>query len=133
MPNSAKHLQVSLKWAGIAGACLSLFAVIFGAFSAHALQAILNERAITLIDTGAQYQMYHGIGLLALYLTSRHLNRLFWLKLASYAMFIGCIIFSGALYLIALTGVKWLGAFAPVGGVGLILGWLFFAIALFRD
>ncbi|MGX5203257.1 DUF423 domain-containing protein [Aliikangiella sp. IMCC44632] len=131
----SKHecFQNSLRWAGVTGASLSLFAVVIGAFSAHALQAVLTERAISLIDTGAQYQMYHGIGLICIYLAARQMPRTIWLKLAAVSMSIGCVVFSGALYLIAFTGLKWIGAIAPVGGTALILAWLCFAIALFRD
>ena len=104
------------------GSILMGLGVVFGAFGAHALKASLSASLLTTFETGVRYQMYHGLGLLALAWAvgrwpERRLATAAWLLLA------GTIIFSGSLYLLALTGARWFGAVTPFGGVALIAGW----------
>ena len=96
--------------------------VALGAFGAHALKASVSPQVLTTFETGVRYQMYHGIGLLALALAigrwpGRRLASAAWLLLA------GTVVFSGSLYLLVLSGERWLGAITPIGGVALIAGW----------
>jgi uncharacterized membrane protein YgdD (TMEM256/DUF423 family) len=114
------------------GALSGALAVILGAFGAHALRARLSPDLLDTFETGARYQMYHALALLAVafaishYGSSSLLNATGWLFLA------GTFIFSGSLYLLAATNIKWLGAITPLGGVAFILGWLCLALAAWR-
>ena len=110
------------RWV-FAGGCLLLgLGVVFGAFGAHALEASLSPKMLDTFETGVRYQMYHGLGLLAVALaigrwTERRLTPAAWL------LFSGTVVFSGSLYVLVLTGARWLGAITPFGGVALIAGW----------
>jgi uncharacterized membrane protein YgdD (TMEM256/DUF423 family) len=104
------------------GSVLAGLGVVFGAFGAHALEASLSPKMLSTFETGVRYQMYHGLGLLALAWAisrwpERRLVPAVWLLLA------GTVVFSGSLYLLVLTGARWFGAITPIGGVALIAGW----------
>ncbi|NEO11638.1 MULTISPECIES: DUF423 domain-containing protein [unclassified Moorena] len=106
--------------------------VAAGAFASHALKEKLTERALEIFQTGARYQMYHALALmLVALLLSRAEVAQTPLTLAGSAFIAGIAIFSGSLYALSLTGIKWLGAIAPLGGAALILGWGCLAIAAF--
>ncbi|NEO01798.1 MAG: DUF423 domain-containing protein [Moorea sp. SIO3I7] len=106
--------------------------VAAGAFASHALKEKLTERALEIFQTGARYQMYHALALmLVALLLSRAEVAQTPLTLAGSAFITGIAIFSGSLYALSLTGIKWLGAIAPLGGAALILGWGCLAIAAF--
>ncbi len=113
----------------------SLFAgtgVALGAFGAHGLQAILTADLLAVYETGVRYQMFHGLALLALGCAeTRGDSKLF--ALAGWLFVVGILVFSGTLYVLAITGVKWLGALTPFGGLALILGWLLLLIASARN
>lgn len=114
------------------GAISAALAVAAGAFGAHALKARLTPDMLAVFEVGARYQMYHALGLLA---CAWALTR--WpgtLVTASGWLFVGgTIIFSGSLYVLALTGVRWLGAVTPVGGFALIAAWLCLALAVLKS
>lgn len=103
--------------------------VILGAFASHALKDRLSDKALAIWETGTKYQMYHALALIAIaLLIARFPNsRLF--VVAGYAFISGVVIFSGSLYALSLSGVKWLGAITPLGGVALIIGWACLAVA----
>jgi uncharacterized membrane protein YgdD (TMEM256/DUF423 family) len=105
-----------------AGSILAGLAVVFGAFGAHALEARLSSDLLGVFETGVRYQMYHALGLLALAWAierwpERRLLPVAWLLL------VGTVLFSGSLYILVLTGMRWFGAITPIGGVALIGGW----------
>ena len=91
---------------------------------------MLDADSLRLIQTAARYQMYHAIALLIVGVVST-IPQFSppWLKFAAFAFILGIVLFSGSLYLIALTGIKWLGAFTPLGGLAFISGWLALIIA----
>ncbi|WP_101758556.1 DUF423 domain-containing protein [Oceanicoccus sp. KOV_DT_Chl] len=108
-----------------------LMAVAIGAFGAHGLKARLTEDLMAVYQTGVQYHFYHTlalmlVGTLALQMPMPLLN---W---SGCLFIVGMIIFSGSLYLLALTGIKWLGAITPLGGVAMIAGWLSLAVAVYK-
>lgn len=104
------------------GSILTGLGVVFGAFGAHALKASLSPQLLTSFETGVRFQMYHGLGLLALaWAVGRWPERR--LAPAAWLLLVGTIVFSGSLYLLVLTGVRWFGAVTPFGGVALIVGW----------
>jgi uncharacterized membrane protein YgdD (TMEM256/DUF423 family) len=101
-----------------------------GAFGAHALREKLSAHYLEIFDTGARYQMYHALALLLVAVLMSRLESLPNTLLVSGWLFIvGIVIFSGSLYALSLTGVKSLGAIAPLGGLALMLGWGALAVA----
>jgi uncharacterized membrane protein YgdD (TMEM256/DUF423 family) len=114
------------------GCVLALLAVAAGAFGAHALRARLAEDMLAIFETAARYQMYHALALLAVgwvahQWPSGYVSAAGWLFLA------GIVVFSGSLYILSLSGVRWLGAITPIGGVAFLVGWALLAVAAWRS
>jgi uncharacterized membrane protein YgdD (TMEM256/DUF423 family) len=107
-------------------------AVLCGAFAAHGLSSHLTPDAQGLFETGARYQMYHALamGLAGLLLRATASRRA---EAAALLFLIGILLFSGSLYLLALTGNRMLGFVTPFGGVALVAGWVFLALAALRQ
>jgi uncharacterized membrane protein YgdD (TMEM256/DUF423 family) len=104
--------------------------VAAGAFATHSLRPQLSDRALDIFETAARYQMYHALALLAVALLIHQAESPPpTLATAGYSFIVGVLIFSGSLYTLSLTDIKWLGAIAPIGGVALITGWVCLAIA----
>lgn len=106
-------------------------AVAAGAFGAHALQGRLDAHALTVFETGARYQMYHALamGLAAFAMRGAAVS----LATIAAAFFLaGIVLFSGSLYLLALTGARGLGTVTPFGGVAFLIGWIALAWAATR-
>ena len=101
--------------------------VALGAFGAHALKSMLSEDMRAVWNTAVTYQMSHTLALLIFWGLSQAtaLSRL-WLTRASWSLVVGMCLYSGSLYLLCLTGQRWLGAITPLGGTALLLGWLAF-------
>lgn len=114
------------------GSLLALAAVVIGAFGAHGLRARLSPEMLTVYQTGVQYHFYHALGIALVGLAFFHLPDSIALHASGWLMFAGILLFSGSLYALALSGQKWLGAVAPIGGTAFILGWLAFAWAAIR-
>ncbi|MFB8788928.1 MAG: DUF423 domain-containing protein [Potamolinea sp.] len=113
-------------------AILGGISVAAGAFGAHALKEKLSEQAISIFETAARYQMYHALALLLVaLLLSRTETAQSTLTAAGISFIAGVVIFSGSLYSLSFTGIKWLGAITPLGGVGFLVGWGCLAIASF--
>ena len=115
----------------IVGACFACLAVILGAFAAHGLKSKISTEDLAIFETGVRYQMYHSLGLILLGLIGFQTAQdiVFFPALM---FIIGIIIFSGTLYLIPLTGLRWLGAVTPIGGTTFILGWSFLIYNLIK-
>jgi uncharacterized membrane protein YgdD (TMEM256/DUF423 family) len=110
----------------VAGALSAAIAVVLGAFAAHGLRTRLTPELQATFEVGVRYQMYHALALLAVAWGAAR-----WpggaIGAAGVLFAVGTLIFSGSLYLLVLTGHKWLGAITPLGGLALIAGWLLFA------
>ncbi|MBW4562097.1 MAG: DUF423 domain-containing protein [Mojavia pulchra JT2-VF2] len=105
-------------------AFLGGLSVAAGAFASHALREKITERSLEIFDTGARYQMYHALALLLVaVLISRTESPPATLIASGWLFIIGIAIFSGSLYALSLTGVKSLGAIAPLGGAAFLAGW----------
>ena len=100
-----------------------MLAVIFGAFGAHALKGRLDAHAIGAFETAVQYHFYHSLALLAVGLLALNQPQTAMLKSSGWLFTIGIVVFSGSLYLLSVTGVRWLGAITPIGGLAFIGGW----------
>ena len=107
--------RIWLIWAGFHG----FISVAFGAFGAHALKTRLEPDLLQHVETGARYEMYGALALLACAALAAKLD----VKNAAWCLALGSLIFSGSLYALALTGARWFGAITPLGGLLLLLGW----------
>ena len=124
---SADRLFITLA------ALSAALAVGAGAFAAHALRGRLTPEMSDVFQTGATYQMYHALALLAVGILLRIATEgTGWLSAAGWLFVAGTVLFAGSLYLLALTGTTWLGAITPLGGVAFLLGWLSLAIGMWR-
>lgn len=107
----------------VLGALSACLAVSLGAFGAHALKGRLGPDLLATFEVGVRYQMYHALGLLAVAWAHTRWPGTATLA-AGWLFVVGTLLFSGTLYLLALTGTRWLGAITPIGGVAFLLGWL---------
>ena len=113
------------------GALAAFVAVALGAFAAHGLKSRLDPIMLATFETGVRYHMYHALALLAVAWAaarwpSAAVNASGWLFVA------GIVLFSGSLYALSLSGVRWLGAITPLGGLAFLAGWLCLAWAAWR-
>jgi len=115
------------------GSVLAFLAVLFGAMGAHALKRF-NLPAIQMEDwqIGAQYQMYHALGLILIGLCIDRLGDSKNARMAGWVFLAGIVCFSGGLYAFALTGNRVFGAPAPIGGTCFMVGWLLLAAAAWK-
>jgi uncharacterized membrane protein YgdD (TMEM256/DUF423 family) len=113
------------------GALSALVGVAAGAFGAHGLRARITSELLAVFVTAARYHIYHALGLLAVaWAAARWPGGL--VAWAGWLFVAGTVLFSGSLYALALTGVRWLGAITPLGGVAFLAGWLCLALAARR-
>jgi uncharacterized membrane protein YgdD (TMEM256/DUF423 family) len=105
------------------GALSAMISVAAGAFGAHALRTRLSPEYLSTFETAARYQMYHGLALLAVaWAASRWPGAL--PQWAGWLFVAGTVLFSGSLYILSLSGIRWWGAVTPLGGVAFLAGWL---------
>jgi uncharacterized membrane protein YgdD (TMEM256/DUF423 family) len=111
--------KLILAFSGVFG----FLSVALGAFAAHGLKHRLDDYARGIWNTAVQYQMFHALALMVLaVLISQHAaSRLVW---AGYLWIVGIFLFSGSLYCLAFTGLRWLGILTPIGGLAFLFGWL---------
>ncbi len=109
------------------GALSCLLAIALNAFGAHMLKNSLSAYSLEIFQTAADYQLYHGVALILVAMLHRQKlsATLVW---SGHCFLVGTVLFSGSLYLLSFTGIKWLGAITPLGGVSFIAGWLLLAI-----
>jgi uncharacterized membrane protein YgdD (TMEM256/DUF423 family) len=113
------------------GAISAFIAVAAGAFGAHALRGRLTPEMLAVFEVGVRYQMYHALALLAVaWMLGRWPGP--WPVRAGWLFLAGTVLFSGSLYLLALTGIRWLGAITPLGGLAFLTGWLCLAVGATR-
>jgi uncharacterized membrane protein YgdD (TMEM256/DUF423 family) len=106
------------------GIIFALLSVGLGAFGAHGLSEILtNNKMVDTFQTAVRYHMFHSLALLFVGINAKN-------ELTKDGLFfvIGIILFSGSLYLLAITNIKWLGAITPLGGVAFGIGWIIMLI-----
>lgn len=115
------------------GPISAMLAVCAGAFGTHGLRARLDERLLNIFQTAVEYHFYHAIGLtlVALALQQRPQSRL--LQWSGSMMFAGILLFSGSLYILALTDTRWLGMITPFGGLLFITSWILLALGLYQQ
>ncbi len=116
------------RWWLLIASIAGFLGVAGGAFGAHALKARISEQMLANFNTGTQYLMVHAVALLVVGVLAGREN-VGDLSAVGWCFTIGMLIFTGSLWVMALTGQRWLGAITPFGGTSLIIGWLAFAWA----
>ena len=117
----------------LASALTAFLAVALGAFAAHGLRGRIDEHLMEVFQTGVRYHFFHALGLGLVALLAKHYphsNRLRW---AGRLMVAGVFVFSGSLYLLALSGQRWLGMVTPFGGLAFMAAWLLLAVFAWRE
>ena len=105
------------------GAISAFIGVAAGAFGAHGLKSRLSAEMLTIFEVGVRYQMYHSFALIvAAWAQTRWPGVL--VTASGWFFLVGIALFSGSLYLLSLTGLRWLGAITPLGGLAFLAGWL---------
>jgi uncharacterized membrane protein YgdD (TMEM256/DUF423 family) len=107
------------------GAVWALLGVGLGAFGAHGLKSVATEQGLGWWETAARYHLFHGVAMVLLGLLQQHRPGG---DAAGWCFLGGSVLFSGTLYAMALGGPRWLGAVTPIGGLGMMLGWLLLAL-----
>jgi len=107
----------------VLGSLSAFVAVALGAFAAHGLKGRLPSELLDAFEVGVRYQMFHALALLAVAWAWSRWPRT-EITVAGWLFLAGFLLFSGSLYLMALTGVRWIGIITPIGGLALIVGWL---------
>jgi uncharacterized membrane protein YgdD (TMEM256/DUF423 family) len=116
------------RWCSL-GCFLAGLAVVLGAFAAHALKNKLNVYELQVFETAVRYQMYHSFALIVLGISQSFLGSSAWTMWSGYCFSLGTFLFSGSLYLLVMSSMKWLGMITPLGGLNLIAGWVLLGIS----
>lgn len=114
------------------GAVAMALGVMLGAFGAHGLKNRLAPDLLAVYHTGVQYHLYHALGLLLVGVLVQQFPAIGGLRTGGWLLLAGILIFSGSLYVLAISGIRWLGAITPIGGTAFIAGWLWIAWSLLR-
>ncbi len=119
-----------MPWVRV-GAVAMFLAVALGAFSAHGLRQRLAPVMLAVFEVGVRYHAYHALALFAVaWVADRSPGSL--AQASGWAFVLGIVVFSGSLYLLSVTGVRWLGAITPIGGVAFLTGWALLFLASSR-
>ncbi|KXI28777.1 DUF423 domain-containing protein [Paraglaciecola hydrolytica] len=121
-----------MKFYLVAAATSAMLAVILGAFAAHGLKSRLSESMLAVFQTGVHYQFLHSLGIILLVLLYRQHTQSLLVWSAGF-MLAGIVLFSGSLYALALTQIKWFGPITPLGGLCFILGWAMLIVAAIKS
>ena len=111
-----------LKIGLLSGSIFASLSIILGAFGAHALKDQLSAYSLAIYEKAVLYQMFHSLGILLLTAIAKNMDVLD-LSFSIWCFIVGIILFSGSLYILALTNIKWLGMITPIGGTLFIIGW----------
>ena len=107
-------------------------AVAIGAFGAHGLKSHLSTEMLQTYKTGVEYHFYHALGLLLVGVLAVSMPSVY-LKWSAILLSVGIVLFSGSLYVLAISGIKWLGAITPLGGLSFIAGWILLFVAVWKE
>jgi len=113
----------------VLAAVLGFLSVALGAFGAHSLKNLLDEYGKSIWEKAVLYQMFHTMALFAVGLCQLFFRNVSF-SMAGMFFGVGILLFSGSLYLLAITGIKWLGAVTPFGGIAFLLGWVWLGIQI---
>ncbi len=123
---------MSKPFLGFAAVAAGL-AVVFGAFGAHALRGALQEAELAVYRTAVDYHMWHALGLAIVGLAAERQPQVRLLRWSGWLMLAGIVLFSGSLYALSLSGLRWLGMITPLGGLAFIVAWALLALSMLRN
>ena len=109
-------------------AVLMFAGVVLGAFGAHGLKTRLSPESLAIYHTAVLYHFLHALGLFVVAWAAAHSPASGRVRLAGFAFIFGILVFSGSLYLLSITGLRWLGAITPIGGLLFLIGWALLAL-----
>ena len=115
------------------GCINAMLVVILGAFGAHGLKARITVENMAIFQTGVQYHFYHAIGLIFVGLIAWHIPDSPPLRWSAWLMLMGIVLFSGSLYALSITNIRWLGMITPFGGTAFILAWLLLTVSIVKS
>ncbi len=115
------------------GCINALLVVLIGAFGAHGLKVRLTVENMAVFQTGVQYHFYHAVGLILLGLIALQIPITPYLRWSGWLMLVGISLFSGSLYALSITHIRWLGMITPFGGMAFILAWLMLTIGIMKS
>ncbi len=115
----------------VSAAIFGFLSVALGAFGAHSLKNILDDYGKSIYEKAVLYQMFHTMALFIVGVM-QHFNKETSFSVAGWGFFAGIILFSGSLYLLATTGIRWLGAITPIGGVAFLFGWFWLVVSIIK-
>ena len=116
----------------VLGSLNAALAVMFGAFGAHALKARVSTEMLAVYQTAVQYHFYHALGLVLVGLAVTQLPESVSLKWSGGLMLAGIVLFSGSLYGLSLSELRWLGVVTPFGGAAFIAAWIVFVVGVIK-
>ena len=116
----------------ILGSLNAALAIAAGAFAAHGLKSSLSTANLSVFQTSAQYHFYHGLALLLTGILIKQFPDKKSLMWSGHLFILGILFFSGSLYILSLSGIRWVGAITPIGGVAFISAWLIMALAFIK-
>jgi uncharacterized membrane protein YgdD (TMEM256/DUF423 family) len=123
---------MSKPFLGFAAVAAGL-AVVFGAFGAHALRGALQEAELAVYRTAVDYHMWHALGLAIVGLAAERQPQVRLLRWSGWLMLAGIVLFSGSLYALSISGLRWLGMITPLGGLAFIVAWALLALSMLRN
>ena len=113
------------------GSFFSLLAIVLGAFGAHGLKNVLDQYSREIYEKAIYYHFIHSLAIILIAILNNQYNNIN-LSYSVYLFLFGIIIFSGSLYVLAITGIKWLGSITPIGGLLFIFGWVYMIVAFLK-
>lgn len=116
----------------VIGSLNAMLAVMLGAFAAHGLKNHLTQDLMAIYQTAVQYHFFHALGLLVVGLIALHIPSAA-VKWSGWLMVMGILLFSGSLYLLAISGTRWLGMITPFGGICFITAWALLAWSVYKQ
>ena len=116
----------------ILGGLNATLVVSLGAFGAHGLKARLSAEWLAVYQTGIHYHLFHALGLLVVGLVAMQLPASAYLRWSGWMMLAGIVLFSGSLYVLSISGLRWLGMVTPFGGMAFIAAWVLFVLAVLK-
>lgn len=117
----------------LAGTISGFISVALGAFAAHGLKEQLSPLLLNTFKTGVEYQFMHALALILIAIVMHIKPTIKLYQTAGIAFLIGILLFSGSLYILALTGLKYFGIITPIGGVAFLIGWVYFTLAAWKS
>ena len=117
----------------VLGSINALLVILIGAFGAHGLKAKITVENMAIYQTAVQYHFYHAVGLILVGLIAWHIPTSPYLRWSAWLMIMGIILFSGSLYALSITNIRWLGAITPIGGTAFIFAWLVLILGIIKS